>query len=134
MNSEFYFQFICFLLTIMFFLAGFNKINPFNKVALGLQKRVPDLFKKLPFIIFQLAILLVILLEIIAPTIIMIASFNKKYSLYAFISALLLTLFTIIATLLYHFPPSGMAYYPFVSNITTCGGLLLLSKVFYERL
>lgn len=42
-----------------------------------------------------------------------------------------LIIFTVIATLIFHFPPNTPGkYYPFISNVNTVGGLILLSNSF----
>ena len=46
-----------------------------------------------------------------------------------FVEVIILIIFTILATYLYHFPPSDKEYYPFMSNVTTIGGLSLLAYV-----
>ena len=38
--------------------------------------------------------------------------------------------FTVVATLIYHFPPTGGEYYAFMKNLTATGSLLLLSTLF----
>lgn len=123
-----------FLLTIMFFLSGIDKILNFNNVSKNLQIKISEkLFLNLPLFFSKIAIVFVILLEIIAPLIINYSKYieiNKKYYLYARYSSYLLALFTFFATYLYHFPPFKSQYYPFMSNITTIGGLILLGEYF----
>tara|TARA_B110000977_G_C11087840_1_gene495465 strand:- start:1969 stop:2313 length:345 start_codon:yes stop_codon:yes gene_type:complete len=51
---------------------------------------------------------------------------NKRQNVLGIYS---LVVFTILATLLCHFPPMGFKYYAFISNITTLGGLLCLAKL-----
>ena len=42
-----------------------------------------------------------------------------------------LFVFTILATIIFYFPPDvPMKYYPFISNVNTLGGLLLLANKF----
>lgn len=42
-----------------------------------------------------------------------------------------LIIFTMIVTLIFHFPPNTPGkYYPFISNVNTVGGLMLLSNSF----
>jgi uncharacterized membrane protein YphA (DoxX/SURF4 family) len=113
------------LITLMYFLAGVSKIFNFSSVVNGFA----DL-TKLPLTLAQLAIVLVIILEIVAPVIIVSASFKKdensrKWAKWA---AWSLAGFTVLATLLYHFPPTGAQYYPFISNVTAVGALLLISS------
>jgi uncharacterized membrane protein YphA (DoxX/SURF4 family) len=114
-------------ITLLFFLSGFNKITDFIQVVKEFTNRT-----KIPFTLSKIIIIGVILLEIIAPLIISIYSYNHNPLLhtYAKLSLLGLIVFTILATFMYHFPPVGQNYYSFLSNISTVGGLLLLYKYF----
>lgn len=122
-----------FLLLIMFFLSGFDKIFNFINTSIGLQNKFQQmLLLNLPLWFFKFSIILVILLEIFAPLIIIYAEYNNKYKKYAKYSLYLLISFVIFATFLYHFPPFKSQYYPFMSNIATIGGLLILSEHFNQ--
>ena len=122
------------ILNSMFFLAGVDKLRNFQKVVKGLQSR---LNVPLPTMIFQLMIVVTIAIEIIAPMIILRTTMrrskeNDKVAAYASLS---LIGFTIAATLVYHFPPFKSAkYYPFMSNLSTVGGLALMWCVFNGNL
>ena len=50
----------------------------------------------------------------------------KDYKRCGVISAYSLAGFTVLATLLYHFPPKGGEYYKFMSNLTSTSALLLV--------
>ena len=65
-----------------------------------------------------------IVVEIGAPIIIMFSKNTKlvKQAIKA------LGIFTILATLIYHFPPTGLNYYPFLKNLSLIGGLMSLFK------
>ncbi len=78
------------------------------------------------FSLYKIAIIGVIILQILCPLIILYHIHSKKYKNYAKISVNLLILFTIIATLLFHYPPVGKDYYSFMSNLSTIGGLMLV--------
>ena len=114
-------------ITLLFFLSGFNKIKDFNQVTKGFVNKT-----KIPLFLSKIVILGVILLEIIAPLIITLYSYNLNKSLYPYtkLSIILLIIFTILATLIYHFPPVGSNYYSFTSNLSTIGGLILLYLFF----
>ena len=114
-------------ITLLFFLSGFNKIKDFNQVTKGFVNKT-----KIPLFLGKIVILGVILLEIIAPLIITLYSYNLNKSLYPYtkLSLILLIIFTILATLIYHFPPVGSNYYSFTSNLSTIGGLILLYLYF----
>ena len=114
-------------ITLLFFLSGFHKIKDFTQVVKGFMNKT-----SIPLILSKIIIGGVILLEIVAPFIISLYSYNSNPILYTYtkISLLGLILFTILATLIYHFPPFGSNYYAFMSNLSTLGGLLLLYQHF----
>ena len=70
--------------------------------------------------------IIVILLEIVAPIIIVMGVYNNNLKELAAYSSLGLFAFTFLATLLYHYPPKGIEFYFFLKNITIMGGLLSL--------
>jgi uncharacterized membrane protein YphA (DoxX/SURF4 family) len=114
-------------ITLMFFLSGFHKVYDFTTVSKGLMMKT-----SLPLTLAQFVIGLVIVLEIVAPLVITTYTYqssNKGLYMYAKLSTLALLLFTIVATLLYHFPPTGSNYYSFMSNLSTVGGLILLYNI-----
>jgi uncharacterized membrane protein YphA (DoxX/SURF4 family) len=115
-------------ITLLFFISGFDKIKDFMKVVKGFMNKT-----KLPLLLSKIIISVVILLEIVAPFIIALYSYNANPKLYTYakLSILGLILFTILATFLYHFPPTGSNYYSFMSNLSTLGGLLLLYQHFF---
>jgi uncharacterized membrane protein YphA (DoxX/SURF4 family) len=115
-------------ITLLFFISGFHKIKDFMNVVKGFMNKT-----SLPLLLAKLIISGVILLEIIAPLIIALYSYNANPKLYTYskLSLLGLIVFTILATLLYHFPPFGSNYYSFMSNLSTLGGLLLLYQHFF---
>ena len=114
-------------ITLLFFLSGFHKIKDFISVTKGFMKKT-----NMPLTLAKIIIICVILLEIIAPLIISLYSYNSNPKLYSYtkLSLLGLILFTILATFLYHFPPFGSNYYSFMYNLSTLGGLLLLYQHF----
>jgi hypothetical protein len=104
-------------------MAGINKIVNFNTVSLGFQNKL-----NIASILAKIVILAVILIEIIAPAIIVTNSVNEKYNRLSKLATYSLIGFTILATLMYHMPPTGNNYYAAMSNVTAVGGLLLLSQ------
>jgi uncharacterized membrane protein YphA (DoxX/SURF4 family) len=114
-------------ITLLFFLSGFDKITNFIQVVKDFMNKT-----KLSFILSKIIIICVILLEIIAPLIISLYSYNHNPLLHTYtkLSLLGLITFTILATFMYHFPPVDKNYYSFMSNLSTLGGLLLLYKHF----
>ena len=115
------------LLVLFFVLAGYNKIFSFNNTSNMLQKKVSNIIPNLnlPNNFYQFVILLVIILELIAPLIpLHYLIYQDKYmKKYAKLSIYLLIIFTILATGLFHLPATGNNYYSVMSNISTIGGL-----------
>ena len=120
------------LLLSMFIISGFNKLFNFKET-------VDSFTKKLKFsntVISNFIITLVILLEIIAPLLIIyyFISGSTNCKKYAYYSAISLCIFTILATILYH--PPKMLYKKslgFWANLTLIGGLLLLAKYINQK-
>ena len=117
-----------FMILLMYFLAGINKVRNFSGTVAGFKNMF--FLKKLPNIFYQLAIFLVIVLEILAPIVILYSLQTDMYSDLAYFSSVGLAGFTVLATLIYHFPPTGGEYYAFMKNLTATGSLLLLSTLF----
>ena len=115
-------------ITLLFFLSGFNKINNFTTTVQGLMKKTT-----FPLLLSKIIISCVILLEIVAPFIISLYSYNSNPKLYTYtkLSLIGLMVFIILATVIYHFPPFGSNYYSVMSNLSTLGGLLLLYQHFF---
>ena len=112
------------LITLVFFLSGFEKIYRFPMSSSKFSKKVG-----LPLALGQLIIIGVIILELVAPMVIMGYTFDRKASLVPFFkpSVGALMLFTLMATVLYHNPmKSRDSYYSFMSDISTFGGLWAL--------
>lgn len=128
-------SFCTFLITFMFFVSSISKMLSYNKTVLGLQKRFP--IKNLPFGFFKFTIICVIILQFLAPLVLLYNSIikpNYMLNILSVSSAGALCIFTVLANLLYHFPPVGSHYYSFMSNITTTGALLLLAVINYYNL
>ena len=109
------------LFFVMFIYSGINKLSGFNKKVKILQKKTG-----LPHIINVLGMIGVILLEIFG-SLIMICHFMMKNLIhiqYIKYVNLLFLAFLIVVTFLYH-PPTDKLI-PFLSNMTTFGGLLYI--------
>lgn len=116
------------LLVIMFLLSGIHKLSGFSDVVESFKQKLQyDISHEL----CNLAIVIVVLIEIIAPIIIIYYSFTGNYKQEAYYSVIALILFTILATLIYHFPDFSnyKKSIPFWANISLLGGLLLLAKM-----
>ena len=119
------------LITIMFFLSSFQKIGNFEKVSNDLQTQVSKKLFDIPLNLSRVGIVCAILIQFFCPLIILYSVYNKRYKIYGAIASLILAIFTVLATYFFHFPPTGQHYYAFMSNITTVGGLSLLSYFLY---
>ena len=117
-----------FLILLMYFLAGISKIMNFSETVKGFENMF--FIQNLPTLFYNLAIVGVVLLEIFAPIMIMFSLYTNTFSEYAYYSSIGLAIFTILATLIYHFPPNGSQYYAFMKNLTATGSLMLLSTQF----
>ena len=113
------------IMMIMFFLSGIDKMINFYKISNEFTTKTPV---KIPIQLAYMAIIIAIVIELIAPILINVGLIKKNKRL-VFYSTLSLIVFTVLATLLYHFPPTGYQYYPFMSNLTTIGGLMLILYV-----
>jgi len=118
---------IAFLLTIMFFLSSFDKMSSFGDKSRGFGTRFEGKLFRIPTFVSHLAIVCAILIQFCCPLIIMYSIYDKKYKMYGAYASLVLAFFTVCATYLYNFPPYGEHYHPFISNVTTVGGLFLLA-------
>lgn len=118
------------IITLMYILSGKNKILNFRSDSDGLNDKVSFLGKTSSDLLMTCAILI----EIIAPVILLLFALGVvKDKLYCTLAALSLVAFTIAATLIYHFPPKGSQYYPFMSNLTSVGALLLIIYVIHKQ-
>jgi uncharacterized membrane protein YphA (DoxX/SURF4 family) len=123
-----YFLLTTSIMNTMFFTSGLDKIMNYTKVVNGLEKR---LNKTIPYT--SILIMCAIVIEIICPLVIFFCIWkrskqNDRKGMYA---SIILMMFTVMATLFYHFPPTTSAkYYPFMSNLALIGGLGLMTLVF----
>lgn len=107
--------------------AGFNKINNFTSTVKGLKEMFP--VKTLPNKFYELAILLVIIIEIVAPLILILSNFIPVLFTAARIAIYSLIIFTILATLLYH-SNEGLMKLIFDKNLAIIGGLMAMSTLY----
>lgn len=115
------------LITLMFFLSGIEKIYTFSKTTMDFSNKI-----NIPLTLSKLVISGVILLEIIAPIIIISYTFTGLFNLLPLFKTALISLivFTIVATLMYHNPfKSSKNYYEFITHLSIIGGLFALYKI-----
>jgi uncharacterized membrane protein YphA (DoxX/SURF4 family) len=118
------------LIILMFLLAGIKKATSISSTANYLKSKINF---NIPFSFYQLAIILVFILQISSSIMLLYSAYTGKYSNYATYSAIGLIGFTILATLIFHYPPVGQDYYSFMSNLSTIGGLLMLVLYFKNK-
>ena len=112
------------LITLLFFLSGIEKISMFAQSTGKFAKKI-----SISLTLAQIIISCVIVLELLAPAIIAAYLFTRSFTLvpYFKLSIIGLSLFTILATVLYHNPLKNKEkYYAFMSNVSTLGGLMAL--------
>ena len=116
------------LLLSVFILSGIEKIQDFTGNVVSLSHQVSSKTGiMLPFFLYIMAIIITIMLEFVGSAVIIYSKYNDKYKKLAKYFSYGLVGFTILATLLYHFPPFGNQYYPFTKNLSIIGGLILLN-------
>ena len=113
-------------LGLMFLYAGIGKINNVNPLAKGLSSKIN--VNLLPLIFFKIVIVLVIILEIVAPLGLLIGTtFNNLHYLKTY-SAIALIIFTILASVLYHPITDSNQIGQFLANLAVIGGLLAIKN------
>ena len=115
------------LITLMYFLSGIEKIYTFSKTTMDFSNKI-----NIPLTLSKLVISGVILLEIMAPIIIISYTFTGLFNLLPLFKSALISLivFTIVATIMYHNPfESSKNYNTFISHLPIIGGLLALYMI-----
>lgn len=115
------------LISLIYVKAGFSKINNFTSTVKGLKEMFP--LKSLPNKFYELAILLVIVIEIVAPLILILSNFVPILFNAARIAIYSLIIFTILATLLYH-SNEGLMKLIFDKNLAIIGGLMAMATLY----
>ena len=125
------------VITAMYFFAGLQKLYSPS----GAAQRVIDRFEQIPALRWAsaapVAKTLVFVTGVtltVAPLLVVYSTLTrerlwKKIGMWA---ALALAAFTVIVTLVFFFPPTkARTYFPFISNVTAFGGLVLLAHVIH---
>lgn len=115
------------LISLIYVKAGFSKINNFTQTVKGLKEMFP--VKTLPNKFYELAILLVIIIEIVAPLILILSNFVPVLFSVARVAIYSLIIFTILATLLYH-SNEGLMKLIFDKNLAIIGGLMAMATLY----
>jgi len=112
------------LLVAIFFIAGLQKVRGFEgTVSMIAEHLGVDSLAKLVTI-------LVIMLEMLAPLVILYAAITKKHYTYAYIASLVLAVFTLIVTFMFYYPLTSENQLMFMLHLSLAGGLLLLAQHF----
>jgi uncharacterized membrane protein YphA (DoxX/SURF4 family) len=111
------------LVLFMFLSSGVHKIMTFAKQSQQFARKFG-----ISLVLGQVVISAVILLEVLAPLIIVQYGITGQRFLQplAELGLLGLIVFTVLCNALYHWPATGSNYYSFMSNLSTIGGLILL--------
>ena len=112
------------MILIIFVFAGINKVFNIESTSQGLMNVSGLTF--LPSILFQLAIVIVIILEIFAPLVVIGGEYNLFEKTYSRLAIQSLIAFTILATMLYHSPFDSSQRIPFMKNLALLGGMWLI--------
>jgi uncharacterized membrane protein YphA (DoxX/SURF4 family) len=115
------------LITLMFFLSGIEKIYTFSKTTMDFSSKI-----NIPLFLSKLVISCVIVLEIIAPIIIISYTYTGLFNLLPWYKTALISLivFTLVATIMYHNPfQRKKHYYEFITHLSIIGGLFALYKL-----
>ena len=120
------------VILLMFFLAGLRKIQTFQSTLVNMTSKIETKFGNFNETILKIILIAVIFIEVLMPVLIIHGVRRRKPS-WMIAGSGTLIVFTILATYLYHFPPTGSKYYPFISNLTTVGALLLIIFVAVTR-
>jgi len=108
---------------LMFSLSGIDKILKFENASSRLNKNLPILSKKMS----DIFIICAIIIQLIAPLVILYSIITYKAKTIGMIASILLALFTLAATLIFYMPATGAKYYAFLGNTTTFGCMLLIT-------
>jgi hypothetical protein len=132
--------FLISLMSLMLFLgASINKILNFTEVVNDFIDTTTPFLKLIlnnrpPLVIYKIIIICVILLQFIASSIVLLASYknlqNKGLNMMSRISLYILIIFSILATLIYHIRFEKRHIIMTLSNLSVIAGLWLLSEKF----
>jgi uncharacterized membrane protein YphA (DoxX/SURF4 family) len=113
----------------MYLYSGVNKAFTFEGTRNAIKSKFPI---KLPDFIYTLALIGVILLLTVGSSIVGYSVFTNKLVKISSYITIALILFTIMATLMFHFPSEKEKYH-FMKNMSIIGGFLILLSSFINR-
>lgn len=111
----------------MFVIAGFDKITNHDDSVRRLTSKIGG-DKSLSSVLIWLTAVF----EILAPLVILWWLITGTGGLFAIATALSLAIFTVIVTFLFYGLPNKSNKWPFWSNVTTTGALLLIADTIYN--
>lgn len=120
------FHILASMIILIFVLSGVKKLLNININAIELHSKIS---LGIPLYFYKIFIVIIALFEIIGPILIIFSSGSENYEVADHVTILLI-IFTILATVLYHFPPFKKEYNEFMKNLSLIGALLLLSYIF----
>ncbi len=118
------------LLLAMYIFSGVNKILTFNQTKKAIESRF---FIKLPKFMYSLALIGVIILLTAGSSIVLYSVFTEDLLMISSILIVCFIIFTIMATLMFHYPSEKEKYH-FMKNTSIIGGFLILLSSFIRRL
>jgi hypothetical protein len=116
--------FFIILITVLYLVSAYNKINNFNIVAEGLNKKIKasSIFNWINGDISKLSLLFGIFLLLTGPGLLLYGTYNDNKS-YTNTGAGLLIIFLILATILYHPITDPKEMNNILKNLSLIGGL-----------
>ena len=111
------------LVLAMYVLSGVNKFLDFDGTVNITSQKFPIKFPKW---FFQLTIVGVVLLLTFGSSLLIYNEFTDKLADYAKVTTVLMIIFTILATMMFHFPPVGKDKYHFQKNVSIIGAFFLI--------
>jgi hypothetical protein len=112
------------LLGLLYFQSVFSKNLSSTPKTLQMK-----LWKWIPFLVYQIVIAGVMLLEFLGPLVIVYSAINDRFNIYGQYAIVALITFTILAMIIYHKFGSGQFYF----HLAIIGGLLALLGLFRKN-
>jgi len=112
------------LLLLLYIISGIGKIFNYNNTVESIYQK--EIFNIFPRIISELSIIISILLLTFGSGIIIYSKINNKNKILqelAYIMIICIICFTIMATMLFHYPDNKEQSIQFLKNLSIIGGL-----------
>lgn len=113
------------VMLITYVLAGIEKMTHMSRTIMDLSIELDRFNVTFGKSVLKALVVIAICIEIMIPFIINYAISYKKYTIVLF-SVMLLSLYTIFTAVIYFFPPFGDRFYPFISSLSSIGGLAVV--------